>query len=135
VATAPCVPAVREAVREWRESGYKKTSSTTAALLNYWFHTDHRLPNGERFRYHDAQRHAIETLVYLYEVVGIKRHRDLLTTFAPTAGVSPRAPPHIALLGWITWRFQVNRHIASGQRAWTAQLKSKSTSRSAEHAR
>jgi len=79
------VPAVREAVREWRASGYKKTSATTATLLGYWFHTDHRLPNGDRFRYHDAQRHAIETLVYLYEVVGIKRHRDLLTTFAPHA--------------------------------------------------
>src|SRR4029077_16272199 len=34
--TAPCVPAVREAVREWREHGYKKTSATTAALLAYW---------------------------------------------------------------------------------------------------
>lgn len=82
--TAPCVPSVKEAVGEWRMRGYRKTTETTRALLNYWFHTDHRLPNGERFRYHDSQRHAIETLVYLYEVAAIRRHRQLLETFAPS---------------------------------------------------
>ena len=35
VATAPCVPAIREAVALWRGNGYKGISDTTRALLNY----------------------------------------------------------------------------------------------------
>jgi len=81
--TAPCVPAIREAVAEWRENGYKGITDTTRLLLNYWFHTDHRLPNGKSFRYHDSQREAMETLVYIYEVAGIRRHKDLLEKYAP----------------------------------------------------
>jgi len=46
--------------------------------MNYWFHTDHRLRTGARFRYHDAQREAIETLVFIYEIAQVRRHRDLL---------------------------------------------------------
>jgi len=83
VKTAPCVPAIRKVVAEWRRTGYKGVSETTGMLLNYWFKTDHRLPNGRAFRYHDSQREAIETLVYLYEVAEIRRHKDLLETFAP----------------------------------------------------
>ena len=81
--TAPCVPAIREAVAEWREQGYKGITDTSRLLLNYWFRADHRLPNGKAFRYHDSQREAMETLVYTYEVSGIRRHKDLLETFAP----------------------------------------------------
>ena len=80
--TAPCVPAVREAVREWRAHGYRGVTETTRLLLNHWFHTDHRLSNGRPFRYHDSQREAMETLVYLYEVAGVRRHKDLLERYA-----------------------------------------------------
>jgi type III restriction enzyme len=86
--TAPCVPGVRQAVDDWRARGYPRISETTRTLLNYWFKVEHRLPNGQRFQYHDSQRHAIETLVYLYEVVSVRRHRTLLETFASqTPGV------------------------------------------------
>ena len=61
--TAPCVPALREAVKAWRAGGHKGTTDTTRRLLSYWFKTDHRLPNGIRFAYHPAQREAIETVV------------------------------------------------------------------------
>jgi type III restriction enzyme len=81
--TAPCVPAIREAVKEWRDTGYKGITATTRLLLNYWFHTDHRLPNGKPFKYHDSQREAMETMVYIYEVAGIRRHKDLLEKYAP----------------------------------------------------
>ncbi len=81
--TAPCVPAIREKVREWRAADYKGAMPTSVALLNYWFRTDHRLPNGRFFQYHDSQREAMETLVYLYEVAGVRRHKDLLEKFAP----------------------------------------------------
>ena len=50
--------------------------------MNYWFKTDHRLPNGGKFAYHYFQREAIETLVYLYEVAKVRRHKSLVETFA-----------------------------------------------------
>ncbi len=79
--TAPCVPAIRTKVREWRDGGYKGTTTTTQTLLNYWFHTDHRLRN-RPFAYHPFQREAIETLVYLYEVAKVRRHKTLIESFA-----------------------------------------------------
>lgn len=82
--TAPLVPAVREAVAAWRDGGYKGVTATTRTLLNFWFRADHRLPGGGMFRYHDAQREATETLVYLYEVAGQRRHKDLVERYAPT---------------------------------------------------
>ena len=83
--TAPCVPAIRQAVRDWVAGGYKGATPTTKTLLNYWFHTDHRLPNGSKFEYYYFQREAIETLVYLYEVAKKRRHKDLIETYAQTA--------------------------------------------------
>jgi type III restriction enzyme len=80
--TAPCVPAIRDAVRLWRENGYKGATETTRKLLRHWFKTDHRLPNVRRFEYHYAQREAIETLIYLYEVVKARRQKDLVEGYA-----------------------------------------------------
>ncbi|MDZ7402228.1 MAG: DEAD/DEAH box helicase family protein [candidate division KSB1 bacterium] len=82
LSTAPCVPAIREAVAAWRQGGYKGVTDTTRELLNYWFHTDHRLYNGRPFRYYDAQREAIETLIYVYEVEKIRSRKALLERFA-----------------------------------------------------
>lgn len=81
--TAPCVPAIREALADWRRRGYKDVTETTRTLLDYWFHTDHRLPDRRPFRYHDSQRAAIETLIYLYEVAKVRRHQNLIEKFAP----------------------------------------------------
>ncbi len=64
LATAVCVPRLREAVREWRASGYAGVTETTRLLLRHWFETEHRLPNGRMFSYHAAQRGALETLIY-----------------------------------------------------------------------
>ena len=80
--TAPCVPAIRQKAKEWREADYKGATGTTKLLLNHWFHTDHRLRNGRKFRYHYFQQEAIETLIYLYEVAKIRRHKSLIETFA-----------------------------------------------------
>ena len=82
VSTAPLVPAIREKVNTWREGGYKGVSDTTRILLNYWFFTDHRLPNGRKFAYHYFQREAVETLIYLYEVAKVRRHKGLVEAFA-----------------------------------------------------
>ena len=80
--TAPCVPAIRTAVKIWKDSGYKGVIATTRTLLNFWFHTDHRLPNGRKFEYHYAQREDMETLIYLYEIANTRRQKDLVERFA-----------------------------------------------------
>jgi type III restriction enzyme len=81
-ATAPLVPGIREKLKAWREDGYKGVSDTTRILLNHWFYTDHRLPSGRKFSYHYFQREAVETLIYLYEVIKLRRHKNLIETFA-----------------------------------------------------
>lgn len=83
VTTAPGVPAIRKAVSDWRDARYKGATDTSRQLLAHWFSTDHRLPSGVAFRYHDAQREAMETLIYVYEVARTFRHKDLLERFAP----------------------------------------------------
>src|SRR2546422_9925485 len=79
--TAPCVPALRKLIVEWRKNGYEGVSETTRILLNYWFFADHKLRNGQLFRYHDAQREAIETLIYVYEVAQVRNRKDLLEKY------------------------------------------------------
>lgn len=79
--TAPCVPALRKLVAEWREDGYPGVTGTTRTLLNFWFFTDHRLPTGQMFRYHDAQREAIETIIYVYEAAKVRSRKDLLEKY------------------------------------------------------
>jgi type III restriction enzyme len=79
--TAPCVPLLRKLVAEWRTSGYPGATDTTRTLLNYWFRADHKLRNGQLFKYHDAQREAIETLIYVYEVAQIRTRKDLLEQY------------------------------------------------------
>lgn len=59
---------LREEVDKWRDSNYEEASDTTKTLFTYWFEQDH-LVNGERFAYYFCQREAIETLVYLVEVM------------------------------------------------------------------
>jgi len=85
--TAPCVPGIRAAVEQWRQANYPGVTHTTRILLNHWFHTDHRLANGQKFRYYDFQREATETLIYLFEVAGKRRQKSLLETYAPAGEV------------------------------------------------
>ena len=87
VTTAPCVPPIRKAVAEWRQGKYKGATSTTKTLFNYWFATDHRLSGGRSFHFYPAQREAVETLVWLYEVEHVRRHRDLIERFANVPGI------------------------------------------------
>ena len=59
------MPAIRKAVREWRRAKYRGATDTTKTLFNFWFATDHRLPDGGFFQYYYAQREALETLAWL----------------------------------------------------------------------
>lgn len=81
----PLVRAIRAEVAEFRRSRYAGVSDTTRRLLQYWFETEHlgtdEDGNEVPFRYHWAQREAMETIAYLYEVRGISNVASLLTEF------------------------------------------------------
>src|ERR1039457_1060029 len=80
--TAPCVPALREAVKAWVAGGYKGITDTTRILLDYWFRNDHKLQTGRLFRYHRSQQEAIETLVFVWEFEKVRSRKDLLQRYA-----------------------------------------------------
>ncbi len=78
----PLVAQLRKKVKAWREAGYEGASATSKALLQWWFLTEHPTTtrDGETFlfQYYFAQREAVETVIYLYEVAKVKDKYDLL---------------------------------------------------------
>jgi type III restriction enzyme len=92
--TAACVPTIREAVKTWRADNYKGITETTRELINFWFYTDHILQNGRPFRFHAAQREAIETLIFIFEVAKVKTRKELLEKYAPPDTKDLRLPPY-----------------------------------------
>ena len=90
--TAPCVLALREAVKAWRAGGYKGTTGTTRELLNFWFHTDHRLPTCRPFAYHLSQQEAIETLIFVWEFEKVRTRKGLLERYAQSLRDVPLPP-------------------------------------------
>jgi len=89
----PLVAQLRRKVKEFRDSGYVGATETSKSLLNWWFNTPHLLPQaylhspsgrgagGEslaEFQYYFAQREALETIIYLYDVAGVQDKFDLM---------------------------------------------------------
>lgn len=86
----PLVADLRKKVKEWRDSGYVGATETSKSLLNHWFNTPHLLPspygggagggggNMIEFQYYFAQREALETIIYLYDLVGVQDKYDLM---------------------------------------------------------
>ncbi len=81
----PLVAKLREQVKEWRAKDYRGATNTSRSLLHWWFREEHLLAGADvvarEFRYYFAQREAIETIVYLYEVAGgngVKGKYDLI---------------------------------------------------------
>lgn len=74
--------------------GEKALSLTSHALLAHWFrHEPHllgRAPKTYAFKYWPHQRRLVETVIYLYEVCGIRRTEQLYAF----AGVDPLEPQH-----------------------------------------
>ena len=62
---------LREAVYNWRQQGYPGVTETTKRLLQFWFSEDHIIEEdgNELFRFWFCQREAIETLIYVFEVL------------------------------------------------------------------
>jgi type III restriction enzyme len=78
----PLVDKIRKEVKQWRDSNYEGASKTSKALLNWWFETEHPVEDSDgnisNFKYYFCQREAIESIIYLYEVVGVQDKHDLL---------------------------------------------------------
>ena len=78
----PLVAKIREQVHAWRQKGYAGASATSVSLLRWWFETEHLLEDADgslsQFRYYFAQREAVETLIWLYDVRRARDKFDLL---------------------------------------------------------
>lgn len=78
----PMVHKIRKEVKTWRDSDYEGACDTSRALLKWWFTAEHITPKMDgslfEFKYYFAQRESIETIIYLYEVAGVKDKYDLL---------------------------------------------------------
>lgn len=72
---------LREAVFSWREQDYPGVTETTRRLLEFWFKEDHIIKNNEPFQFWFTQREAIETLIYVYEVLKKRRFIELAQEF------------------------------------------------------
>ena len=87
----PLVQQLREQVKIWRDKNYEGATDTGRSLLHWWFREEHLLTGADgiarEFRYYFAQREAIETIVYLHEVAGVKDKYDMMR-FASSRAVS-----------------------------------------------
>src|SRR5258706_219299 len=74
---------IRNEVDKWRDAGYPGASEVTQQLFRYWFEEDHEVEGFPApFRYHFCQREAIETLIYIAEVVRNRDTKDLIDKYA-----------------------------------------------------
>jgi type III restriction enzyme len=78
----PLVHKIRKEIKEWRDNNYAGVSETSKALLKWWFSTEHIVQKADgtmaEFKYYFAQREAVETVIYLYEVAKVKDKYDLI---------------------------------------------------------
>jgi type III restriction enzyme len=78
----PLVAKIRDEVKAWRDASYAGASSTSHALLTWWFNTPHLTEqidgSNAEFSYYFAQREAVETVIWLHDVKGARDKFDLL---------------------------------------------------------
>lgn len=88
----PFVPELREQISEWRSNNYEGASETSKALLNWWFKETHTIFKEDgtniAFEYYFAQREAVETIIWLYDVEKVENKYDLIK-FDKLGRVSP----------------------------------------------
>ncbi len=83
----PIVQQLLEKVIEWRNSDanweerYKGVTKTTKQLLGFWFETDHETTDGNIFSFYPIQQLAIETLIYIVEILEAKDILDIFNKF------------------------------------------------------
>ena len=109
---APFVPELRKEVKKWRENSYEGASATSKALLNWWFKTEHTTFDSKGiavpFRYYFAQREAVETIIWLYDVAGVESKYDLIKY-----DKLGRVSPNMFTEDWL--RFVVKMATGSGK--------------------
>jgi len=97
----PLVAALRKQVQQWRDRGYQDATATSKSLLTWWFGTEHLLQTPvayapgsplEEFQYFFAQREALETIVYLYDVVGTNAFMEFVESIQAEGVVLERQP-------------------------------------------
>ncbi len=75
----PLVHKLRKEVYNWRENNYAGATETSQALLNWWFQEEHIFEDEiNYFQYYFAQREAVETVIYLYDVTKVQSPQDLM---------------------------------------------------------
>jgi len=78
----PFVPELREKIADWRKNNYNGANETAKALLNWWFKEPHTIYEKDgtsvSFQYYFAQREAVETIIWLYDVQGTRNKFDLI---------------------------------------------------------
>jgi type III restriction enzyme len=88
----PLVAKIRQEVHAWRAGGYSEATATSRALLHWWFDTEHLIESSDgslsTFRYYFAQREAVETVIWLYEVRRARDKFDLIR-FSSLKEISP----------------------------------------------
>ena len=88
----PFVPELREKIAEWRKNHYDGASETSKTLLSWWFKEPHTIyvqdGTSVSFQYYYAQREAVETIVWLFDVEKVKNKYDLIK-FDKLGRVSP----------------------------------------------
>jgi type III restriction enzyme len=96
----PLVAKIRDEVSAWRDADYPGASPTSRSLLQWWFQTEHlvELADGslQPFRYYFAQREAVETVIWLYDVRKARDKYDLMrfdASGAVSAGMFPEDWP------------------------------------------
>ncbi len=108
----PLVPELRKQVKEWRDNKYAGASVTSQALLNWWFVEPHTIFDSKGiavpFRYYFAQREAVETVIWLYEVAGVENKYDLIKY--DSLG---RLSPNMFVEEWL--RFVIKMATGSGK--------------------
>jgi hypothetical protein len=111
----PLVHAIRREVKAWRESGYSGASRTTRALLlRRWFQVEHIIPQADgsasRFRWYFAQREAVESAIWLFEVAKA-RDAHSLTRFDSSGAVSR----NIFLADWTRYVLKLATGAGTGR--------------------
>lgn len=108
----PLVAELRRVVKRWRDSNYEGASETSKALLTWWFKTEHIVTQSDgtqsQFQYYYAQREAVETVIYLNDIVKVNDKYDLMR-FDASGVVSASMFPE-------TWRrFVIKMATGSGK--------------------
>ena len=97
---APLLARVRAEIMTWRTSGYAGASPTSTALLRWWFDEDHTAAAADGisapFRWYFAQREAVESVIWLYDVARARDKFSLMrfdASGAISAGMFPEDWP------------------------------------------